>query len=275
MLQYDKSVVPILESNEPNFSATEKIIAQFFIKNHKELDFSAKAIAQSLFVSEASLSRFAKKCGFQGYREFIYEYKNTLELEVSENGGLTRRVLHTYQELLNKSYSLISEQQLKKVLQMLLEYDHVFVYGIGSSALAAREFRIRFMRLGLHVEDIIDEHIMKMNGAILDEHCLVLGISLSSHSEIILDSLKTAKEKGAKTVLMTSNNDFSLHKFCDEILLVAITKNLEVGNVISPQFPILVVIDVLYSYFLYSDYELKSKVLKDTLEHIDLAMEEA
>lgn len=274
MKQYDKSVIPVIESRYCNFSSTEKIIADFFIQNQKECNVTSKAIAQRLFVSEASLSRFAKKCGFQGYREFIYEYKNSLEVAVSESGGLTKRVLNAYQELLNKSYSLISDKQIMKVLQMLLTYKNVYVYGIGSSGIVAREFRIRFMRLGLHVEDITDEHIMKMNGAILDSDSLVIGISLSSNSEVILGSLRTAKQKGAKTVLITSNNDFALHTYCDEILLVASTQNLEVGNVISPQFPILVVIDVLYSYFLYSDYEQKTQILKDTLHFIDKDFQE-
>ena len=40
------------------------------------MDFSAKSVAGKLFVSEASLSRFRqKKCGFRGYREFIYQYE--------------------------------------------------------------------------------------------------------------------------------------------------------------------------------------------------------
>ena len=65
MEYYVKSVVPIIESNYDKFTTVEKNIADFFIKNRKKVDFSAKAIAERLFVSEASLSRFEKKCGVQ------------------------------------------------------------------------------------------------------------------------------------------------------------------------------------------------------------------
>lgn len=58
---YVKSVIPIIESNYENFTALEKNIADFFMKNEEKMDFSAKEIAKHLFVSEASLSRFAKK----------------------------------------------------------------------------------------------------------------------------------------------------------------------------------------------------------------------
>ena len=76
---YVKSVIPVIESNYENFTALEKNIADFFMKNEEKMDFSAKEIAKHLFVSEASLSRFAKKCGFRGYREFIYQYEESFE----------------------------------------------------------------------------------------------------------------------------------------------------------------------------------------------------
>ena len=61
MEYYIKSVTPIIESNYEKFTPLEKNIADFFIKNQELVDFSAKAIAERLYVSEASLSRFAKK----------------------------------------------------------------------------------------------------------------------------------------------------------------------------------------------------------------------
>ena len=95
---YVKSVIPIIESNYENFTALEKNIADFFMKNEEKMDFSAKEIAKHLFVSEASLSRFAKKCGFRGYREFIYQYEQNLterNLKIVGNAG---SVLNIYQE---------------------------------------------------------------------------------------------------------------------------------------------------------------------------------
>jgi len=49
---YVKSVIPVIESNYENFTALEKNIADFFMKNEEKMDFSAKEIAKHLFVSE-------------------------------------------------------------------------------------------------------------------------------------------------------------------------------------------------------------------------------
>lgn len=61
MEYYVKSVVPIIESNYDKFTTVERNIADFFIQNRKKVDFSSKSISERLFVSEASLSRFAEE----------------------------------------------------------------------------------------------------------------------------------------------------------------------------------------------------------------------
>ncbi|NBI07082.1 MurR/RpiR family transcriptional regulator [Senegalia massiliensis] len=267
MNKFKSNVISRIEATYENFTNTEKKIADFFISNKEIIDFSAKNISSKLYVSEASLSRFSKKMSFKGYREFIYQYKNTMKQDDINIDNLTKGVLETYGELLNKSYSLIDDKQMIKVAKLLLKYDKVYTYGIGSSGTVAQEFRIRFMRLGLHVEHIIDEHIMKMNRALIDEKTLVIGFSISGNN-IIKESLKVAKEKGAKTIIITSSNDYKLYEFCDEVMLIAVKKNLEIGNTISPQFPMLVITDVLYAHFLNLDYKDKNEILTDTLEGI-------
>ena len=77
MEYYVKSVVPIIKMNYDKFTAVEKSIADFFIQNQEKVDLSSKAISDRLYVSEASLSRFAQKCGYRGYREFVYQYEVT------------------------------------------------------------------------------------------------------------------------------------------------------------------------------------------------------
>ncbi|MDU3456234.1 MAG: MurR/RpiR family transcriptional regulator, partial [Peptostreptococcus sp.] len=157
---YIKSVVAIIESNYEKFTTVEKNIADFFIHNDKRQDFSGKKLAQKLFVSEASLSRFAQKCGFRGYREFIYQYSENFVEKQEDMADNVSQVLSTYQELLNKTYSLVDENQLKRVVEYLNTSEKVFVCGKGSSGLAANEMELRFMRIGVNIDSIIDSDQM-------------------------------------------------------------------------------------------------------------------
>lgn len=60
MKDYEVSIIPIIEANYDRLTTVEKSIADFFISNVDAVDLSAKGVADKLFVSEASLSRFAK-----------------------------------------------------------------------------------------------------------------------------------------------------------------------------------------------------------------------
>lgn len=254
MEHYEKSIIPLIESIYANLTPLEKTIADFFIHNRKEMDFSSRNISQLLYVSEASLSRFAKKCGFKGYREFLFHYKQSFS-EGSEQttDDQTKQVLNTYQELLNKSYSLVDIPQMERILKILTSKKRIYVYGRGSSGLAAEEMRFRFMRIGLNIVSVTDNEMMRMNTVILSDDCAVIGISVSGQTADVINSLRESKRQGASTILMTSCKEREFQKFCDEILLFAVKEHLENGKAISPQFPILVMLDLLYSRLLQSD----------------------
>ena len=81
-----------------------------------------------------------------------------------------------------------------------------------------------------------------------DEDSLVFGFSIGGQKEEIIFLLKEAKKRGAKTILFTANNRDDYKEFCTEVVLVPSLLHLNHGNVISPQFPILIMTDIIYSY---------------------------
>lgn len=266
MEYYIKSVVPIIESNYENFTMVEKTIADYFINNQERMDFSSKAVSERLFVSEASLSRFAKKCGYRGYREFLYQYEETFIEKNQPMTGHTRMALNAYQELLNKTYSLLNEPQIMRVCRYLSKAVRVFVCGVGSSGLAAREMEMRFMRIGVNIYSILDTDLMRMRAVFQNDTSVVIGISISADSEDVLYFLRESHKNGAKTILITARNKESCEEFCDEMVLIPSLKHLNRSNVISPQFPILVMVDVIYSYYVEQDKFAKEMWHDDTLK---------
>ena len=257
MEHFEKSVIPVIESVYPSLTPLEQTIADYFIHAGKETDFSARHVAEHLFVSEASLSRFAKKCGYHGYREFIYRYQEGLSSPVPNADDHIKEILSTYQELLNKSYTLADTAQIDRICKILSSRQRVYVYGLGSSGLAAQEMKLHFMLAGVDMEAVTDVHMIKMNGVLLNDNCAAIGISVSGQTPEILAALAAAKEKGAATILFTSCQSQNYHDFCDEVLLLAVKEHLKNGDSISPQFPILIMIDLLYSHFLTTDRERK------------------
>lgn len=274
-MNYLKSVIPIIEANYKNFTSVEKNIANFFRNNEEIMDFSAKSISNRLFVSEAALSRFAKKCGYRGYREFIYQYEQNLterNLKIVGNAG---SVLNIYQELLNKTYSLIDQKQIMRICEYMADASRVFVCGKGSSGLAAMEAESRFMRIGVDIDSITDSDIMRFQTVFQNSKSMLIGISVSGMTESILYSLQQAHEKKSKTVLITAHKNGRISSYCDEIVLIPSLKYLNYGNVISPQFPILIFLDIIYSYYVSMDKRRMQVLHTSTLRALNRIQEES
>lgn len=274
-MNYLKSVIPIIEANYKNFTSVEKNIANFFRNNEEIMDFSAKSISNRLFVSEAALSRFAKKCGYRGYREFIYQYEQNLterNLKIVGNAG---SVLNIYQELLNKTYSLIDQKQIMRICEYMADASRVFVCGKGSSGLAAMEAESRFMRIGVDIDSITDSDIMRFQTVFQNSKSMVIGISVSGMTESILYFLQQDHEKKSKTVLITAHKNGRISSYCDEIVLIPSLKYLNYGNVISPQFPILIFLDIIYSYYVSMDKRRMQVLHTSTLRALNRIQEES
>ncbi len=269
MEYYVKSVVPVIESNYDKFTPIEREIADFFIHNQKKMDFSIKNISEILFTSKATLVRFAKKCGYHGYKEFIYQYEETFSEKPEKITGNTRMVLNAYQELLNKAYNLVDEGQMGKITGYLNKADRVLVCGLGSSGLSAREMEIRFMRIGVNVDSLADPDMMRMSSVFQNKNSLVLGFSLSGEREEVLYLLRESYNKGAKTVLFTAKNRAEFSEYCSEVVLLPSLKHLNHGNVISPQFPILVMLDILYAYYVEQNKYIREGMHDSTLRALE------
>ena len=61
MEQYEKNIIPQIESIYNSFTPLEKTIADFFISNTEKIDLSSKSVSSRLYVSEASPVTFCKK----------------------------------------------------------------------------------------------------------------------------------------------------------------------------------------------------------------------
>ena len=113
-----RSIIPMIDVNYKQFSPAEKKVADFFITNDEDVDVSAREMTRRLYVSEATLSRFAKKSGFSGYREFAFEYKSQKLKKRSTMTNVTKGVLSIYEDLLDKEYELLDEKQIDKIVQV-------------------------------------------------------------------------------------------------------------------------------------------------------------
>jgi DNA-binding MurR/RpiR family transcriptional regulator len=274
MISFQNETKQAIEKAYKNLTAVERSVADFFIGNKDDMDFSSKNISRSLYVSEATLSRFSQKCGYKGYREFIFSYERDLKYEQrsEENekdvGLFLSRVHNSYQKLLQENFRIIDEEQIRRLAGMLNISKRVLVFGIGNSGYAAEEFQWRFMRIGLDVNAVTESHMMKISAALAGQETMVIAMTLSGETAEVLESIRIAKSKGASIICVTSASSSTIAQESQEVIQVAALKNLDTGTTISPQFSFLTVMDVLYSYYFANDSYFKTQKYKETLSAI-------
>ena len=193
------------------------------------------------------------------------------EKEEKEISDITRLVRKNYKDILFQAFELIDEDQMRRIAARLSNTEYtVPVYGMGSSGYVAREFQLRFMRLGLDVIAITDSQMIAMNASLVKRGSLVLAFSISASTKVVMDGIKKAKQNGAKVILFTASHDKHLADFCDEIVEVAYLTELEKGTKISPQVSLLILLDVLYSYYFANDSYFKAEKYKRTLSALEI-----
>ena len=178
------SVKHLMMEEYENMTSVEQAIADFFIKNEEYMDFSARNISRILYISNATLSRFAKKCGYKGYRELVFNYEKELQEQINEDSisKLAKKVKCTYGSLLEEVFQQLDEEKICQAAEMVSSYKRVLVCGLGSSGYAASEMAFRMMRLGLQIQSVTDSQVIQMAAAVADENCLMIAISLSGNT---------------------------------------------------------------------------------------------
>ena len=266
-----QNILAIIESHLDKMTDLEQRIGHYFLDpNSIQEDLSSLQVAQTLHISQAALTRFAKKCGFKGYREFSFQYLQDLQKAQTESdnmqSSLSRHVLYNYNQIHQQTKELVDEEKLERVAQIIEEADRVYFFGTGSSGLVARDMKLRFMRLGVVCEALTDQDGFAWTTSILDKNCLVIGFSLSGQTQSIIDSLIDAKNMGAKTILVTGQPEKIQEDFT-EVVPVALQSKPEFILRISAQFPMLLMIDLIYAFFLEINREKKERIFNSYWEN--------
>lgn len=263
-------IATIIDLHFEELTELEQEIARYFLQAETiQDDLSSQQVTQKLHISQAALTRFSKKCGFTGYREFVFQYQHQADKQDThshKHSPLTKRVLRSYSIMREQTQDLIDEEQLERVAQLIDDAERVYFFGTGSSGLIAREMKLRFMRLGVVCEALTDRDGFAWTTSIMDEDCLVLGFSLSGTTQSVLDSLLDAKDMGAKTILFTSAPNKNSQAYTETVLVASHSQSSYIQR-ISAQLPMLILIDLIYAYFLEINRESKEKIFNSYWEN--------
>ena len=170
-------------------------------------------------------------------------------------------------ETVTGKFRILDEEQVRRVAGMLNVSKRVLIFGIGNSGYAAEEFQLVSCVSGwmlMQYRFPYDEDRCSTGGGgnTCDCHYVKWGDGRS------VRKYSDCQKQRASIICMTAVSGSSVAKESQEVIQVAALKNLDTGTKISPQFSILAIMDVLYSYYFANDSYFKTQKYKATLSAI-------
>lgn len=77
MISFQNETKQTIEASYKKMTAVERSVADFFIGNKDDMDFSSKNISRVLYVSEATLSRFSRSADTKDIGNLFFLMKET------------------------------------------------------------------------------------------------------------------------------------------------------------------------------------------------------
>ncbi|MEC9490160.1 MAG: MurR/RpiR family transcriptional regulator [Halanaerobiales bacterium] len=267
-----------------DLTTTEEKIADYILNNKEEVaQLSVKELAQLADSSPASVVRFSKKIGYQGFQDFkialikdLQEAENKIQTRVyddiavdDEIEEIMEKLAHDNIKVIKNTINLLSPAELKKAVKAVENANNVYIFGIGASGLVAKDLQYKLMRIKKTVIYYSDTHAQLASAANIESEDLAIAISYSGESLEVYEALKTAKKRGAETIAISKFGKNPLNETAQIKLQVAGSeKNLRLGAITS-RIAQLIAVDILFVAFAKNDFSKISDYLKNTRESVE------
>ena len=211
----DSALLMKIRSCLPDMSGAEQRIANNILQHPRDIvHLSITELAEQSKVSDATVVRFCRRLGMQGYQEMnvtlaqdLVSPIESIHEEVREEDGPTEvlgKVFAATMHTLEYTLRIIDRRQFCLALEALDKASAVHVYGCGNSASVALDMQHKLMRLGLHATAYSDSHMQCIAATLLGAGDVCIAISHSGSSRDVVEAAFLAKKRGATVICMTS-----------------------------------------------------------------------
>ncbi len=265
-----------IQLNYNQLTKTEKKIADFVIGNVNQVLFmSITDLAEASGVAEASVYRFCRSVGAQGYQDFKMKLSfsasaDEMDAAETENFKIDSmeytldKILQHHISVLKETRMLIRQEAVRKTLQMMEEAENIYFFGIGDSLLTAKEARNKFLRICNKVNSIDDPHMQAMTASMAGPSDLIFIISYSGATKDNVYVAEIAKKAGARVIGITHFIKSPLTNYTDVLLVCGSNEGPLDGGAMGTKLSQLYVIDVLFHEYYTRNKQVSAENNKKT-----------
>lgn len=270
-----------IRSSYPQFSEKEKRIADYILANGKKIIHSTiNEVAEELRVAEATVFRFCKRLGFQGFQAMkialaadlvnpIEDIHETIE-ETDNEKEVAEKVFRSNIRTLEDTLGILNEELFNAAVHAIVRARKVEFYGNGGSAVVAMDAHHKFIRSGIQTAAYGDPHLQIMSASQLTDEDVVVLISHSGTNKDILQVTDIVKANGAVTICITNYAVSPLSKKVD-IPLHTVSRETDYrSEALASRIAQLSIVDALYVNVMMARKEKAKESLQKMREAISV-----
>lgn len=251
-----------------NFSQKEKGIADYILENSSTVAHSSiSTLADTLGVADSTLFQFAKKLGYNGFKDFkmamLIQEKDFSAITIHENINqsdtelmMAQKVFDSNITTLNDTKQLLNQNDLKTAVDLINSSNRLFLFGVGGSEIVATDAYHKFLRSSISVFHSTDYHLQLMESSIVTPNDCAILISHTGKSKETIHLAKTVSAAGAKTIVITSQVNSPLAELGD-IVFTSVAEETEFrSEALASRISQLSIIDSLYVILMFYNQEI-------------------
>ena len=264
----------MLRTKRDSLTKSGAIVADYLMQHAEDAQYlSISSLANECGVAEATIFRFCRSLGFQGYNEMkIALAKATATATPTaaklEPGADTQLLItHAYNtavEALNGTRNMLDAEAIDRAATLLQRARQVYFFGQGGSQVLAGDIWARFSMLSTKFRTAGDSHMQAITASLMGPEDVILFISYSGCTRDMMDTLHLAKENGAKVILVTHYADAPGAVLADVVLLCGAKENPLDSGSIPAKLAMLFVANVLVLRYTLDNQELANLSLSRT-----------
>lgn len=256
-----ESILDSITEKYNSLTKSGKKLANYILANTFDTQYlSITSLADNSGVSEATITRFCRVLGLSGY--------NDLKLALAKAGRTTdigdtmdtpqaihssddlatvcRKLYDSYFASFHETVQQLDSAAFERAVDLLVNAEHVYCYGQGSSMVMAMEAWARFSTITAKFIHISDSHMQAIAAALSTSGDVILFFSYSGSTKDMAEVLEIARERSIPVILITHFRNSFAASYADVTLICGYNESPLQSGAVAAKIGQLLLIDCLY-----------------------------
>lgn len=257
----------LLHEKSGELTRSGRAVADYLTQHAEEAQYlSISSLAAACGVAEATIFRFCRSLGFDGYNEMKIALAQanaapttvgTYKLEPgTDTATLCAHAGAIAVEAINGTRSVLDPAAVDQAATLLQRARQVYCFGQGGSQILANDIWARFATVSTKFRTAGDSHMQTLSASLMGPEDVVLFVSYSGSTRDMMETLRIVKGNRAKVILLTHYADAPGTALADVVLLCGAKESPLDGGSIPAKIAVLFVAEVLVLRYTLDNQEL-------------------